>query len=886
MVTTMWAVKAYPFPREVKQADGSVVTVIMRGDEHGHLLMTTDGHPVLYNEATANYEYATVSGGAIALSGIVAADADRRTATAAAFLATQDVDGICQVAMNKRAQRVKARQMSVPRRMLINDFPTIGEQHSLVILVAFSDVDFTTVGDNAYDYYDGLLNQEGFTYSNGANGSARDYYMASSNGLFKPTFDVVGPVTVSKTCSYYGANKGNDDQYDRIGEMIKEACTLASAQVDFAKYDTDGDGVVDNIFFYYAGYGEADSYKANTIWPHSAKYEELDGDTLVINGMRISSYACSNEIRGGTTVPNGIGTFVHEFGHVLGLGDHYDVYYGSTTFTPGDYDTMDSGSYNNNGNTPPLFSAFERGELGWLDYTELTAEADTLCVLPELGGSNMAYRVSVPNTNGREFYVLENRQKAGWDAYLPGHGMLMWHIDIDSTAWINNTINTQGSHQRVDIVEADNRRSSNSVAGDPFPGTSNVTRYTMASWAGDNLITLDDIEEKIETIFLLLGGVDISIEKPQLTVSDVEDSSFVVAWNEVDIAKTYNLNVYEVGDNGTTVLDAYKNKAYSGTDSIVVDGLKPDTRYMAALTASRGSYVSDTATVSLRTKELVFEKRQVDSVAVSDIAADGFTASWSAINGADSYVVTLLKHSYDSVATSRGYDFTGRAAGLPELWVANGSYYSVNGYYGEASPSLRFSARGGSLLVAYPNTHISSLSFWGRGGTNANGYVYVERYADGQWLEVDSFIPTGNEAAAQVRSYSFEQSDSVRVRMVANSGNFCIDDVVAGCNDRIGTPVAEYDSYNVGTAQTFRFSGLQPATSYGFIVWGKQGDVLSYGSDELTAVTLSSDGVADIVAQPSAVDAVYDLQGRKTTMAKPGVYIIRRAGKSFKAVIR
>lgn len=884
MVTPMWAVKAYPYPREVKQADGSIVTVVMRGDEHGHLLMTTDGHPVLYNEATANYEYATVSGGTITLSGIVAADASRRTAKAAAFLATQDVEGINQAAMGKRAQRAKARQLSAPRRMRINDFPTTGEQHSLVILVAFSDMDFTSVGDNAYDYYNGLLNQEGFTHSNGANGSARDFYVANSNGLFKPTFDVVGPVKVSKTCAYYGANKGNDDQYDRIGEMIKEACTIASSQVDYAKYDTNGDGVVDNIFFFYAGYGEADSYKANTIWPHSAKYEELDGDTLVINGMRISSYACSNEIRGGTTVPNGIGTFVHEFGHVLGLGDHYDIFYSTTTFTPGDYDTMDSGSYNNNGNTPPLFSAFERGELGWLDYTELTAETDTLSVLPELGGSNKAYRISAPDTNGREFYVLENRQKAGWDAYLPGHGMLMWHIDIDTTAWINNTINTQASHQRVDIVEADNRRTSTTVAGDPFPGTSNVTRYTMTSWAGDNLVSLDDIEEKDETIFLLLAGLGISIETPNLTATDVEDSSFVLSWNKVDIAKTYKLNVYEVGDDGAKVLDAYKDKVYSDADSIVIGGLKPDTRYEATMVASRGSYVSDTATVSLTTKELVFAKRQADSVAVTDITADGFTASWGAIDGADSYVVTLLKHSYDSVATLRGYDFAARAAGLPELWVADGSYYSVNGYYGEATPSLRFSARGGSLLVAYPHARISSLSFWGRGGTSADGYVYVERFADGQWLEVDSFMPNGDEGAAQVRNYSFEQSDTARIRMVANSGNFYIDDVVAGCNDRTGTPVAEYDGKDVASTLSFRFSGLQPATSYGFIVRGKQGDVLSYGSDELTAVTLSSDGVADIVAPMSAVEAVYDLQGRKTTMAKPGVYIIRKAGKCLKVV--
>lgn len=411
---------------------------------------------------------------------------------------------------------------------LISDFPTIGRQKSLVILIQFSDVKFSSI-DNPHQFYDDMLNKEGFTWSNGANGSARDFYLQSSNRLFDPDFTVVGPVTLSNKATYYGSD--DEGQDFRMGEAIKEACELVDDEVDFSEYDTNGDGYVDNIYFFYAGGGQADDPNGTElIWPHSAIVEEAWDMKLVYDDKVIGHYACSNELRYsavGNLQPSGIGTFVHEFGHVLGLVDHYDTSYGYFTFGLGAYDTMASGSYNNNMHTPPLFSAFERAELAWLDYDILDNNADSITMIPNLASSNKAFRVNVPGKDN-EFFVLENRIQSGFDTYLPGQGMLVWHIDQDKDAWEKNIVNIDPQHQRVDIVEADGILSEATRSGDTFPGFAGITQYELTSWDGASLVSFDDVTLNGDTAQLLLAGTSFSMPAPAtVDVTDIADSSFV-----------------------------------------------------------------------------------------------------------------------------------------------------------------------------------------------------------------------------------------------------------------------------------------------------------------------------------------------------------------------
>ena len=407
-----FAISAYPKPLKVKQADGSWITIQMYGDEHGHYVMTSDGIPLVFNAQLRNYEYADWKNGEVQASGIKATEASGRSAQVKKFIESQDKSAILESFKRARLQQLQQtlssrrnaslKAGSNPQKEKLNNFPTIGEVHSLVILVQFADTKFSTVGSDAHQFFNNMLNEPGFTYSNGANGSARDFYLNSSNGRFQPQFDVIGPVTLPEKYSYYGANKGSSvDNPVRLEEFVREVCTLAAPSVDFSQYDHNQDGYIDNIYFFYAGKGEADSGDGNALWPHSAYYSDIATQagaaqtSLKLNGVEVGNYTCSNEINGTliTPQPAGIGTFVHEFGHVLGLADHYDVNYGITTFAPGSFDTMAQASYNNNGNTPAAFSAYERACLGWLDLTVLKNGIDTLNVLPDLNDSNKAYMV-------------------------------------------------------------------------------------------------------------------------------------------------------------------------------------------------------------------------------------------------------------------------------------------------------------------------------------------------------------------------------------------------------------------------------------------------------------------------------------------------------------
>ena len=202
------------------------------------------------------------------------------------------------------------------------------------------------------------LNKPGYS-DNGATGSARDYYYDNSNGVFEPIFDVYGPIKLSQNMAYYGANdsSGNDKNPE---QAVKEACQAIDNIVDFSNYDLDGDGEVDLVYMVYAGKGEADGGSSNTIWPHQWNLSSA-GVNLILDGKTVDRYACGSELNGSGSI-DGLGTICHEFGHAMGLPDFYDTDYdtngqGRTLL---DYSLMDSGSYNNDGWTPPYLNMEER----------------------------------------------------------------------------------------------------------------------------------------------------------------------------------------------------------------------------------------------------------------------------------------------------------------------------------------------------------------------------------------------------------------------------------------------------------------------------------------------------------------------------------------------
>ena len=907
-VQATFAIPAYPKPLKVKQADGSWITIQMYGDEHGHYVMTSDGIPLVFNAQLRNYEYADWKNGEVQASGIKATEASGRSAQVKKFIESQDKSAILESFKRARLQQLQQtlssrrnaslKAGSNPQKEKLNNFPTIGEVHSLVILVQFADTKFSTVGSDAHQFFNNMLNEPGFTYSNGANGSARDFYLNSSNGRFQPQFDVIGPVTLPEKYSYYGANKGSSVYNPvRLEEFVREVCTLAAPAVDFSQYDHNQDGYIDNIYFFYAGKGEADSGDGNALWPHSAYYSDIATQagaaqtSLKLNGVEVGNYTCSNEINGTliTPQPAGIGTFVHEFGHVLGLADHYDVNYGITTFTPGSFDTMAQASYNNNGNTPAAFSAYERACLGWLDLTVLKNGIDTLNVLPDLNDSNKAYMVPVGGTNDQEYFIMENRQQKGWDAFIPGHGMLLWHIDYDAKAWEKNELNITGTHQRVDIVEADNKLTDKTRAGDPFPGTSNVTQCNLTSWAGGKVMLLDDIEEKDGVINLMLGGLNLKLNTPDVKVTEVQDSSIVVGWTDVPVAKQYVLNISSVVNGKKEFLPLYNNKVYTAAQpSLHVERLSPETTYEITLQANRGSYTSDVYIQQFTTAAIPFSKYYVTDVKATAVGKTGFTASWKGMEAADDYVVTLHKMVYATEATQKGYDFSKELEGMPSLWKTNGNLSMNN--YGEESPCLRLNKIDTYLKMASAGNRISSVKFFAKSSSSTKATLAVEAYQNGEWKQIATLQGGADMASGDTYSYDLpELADSVRLNVIQRtSGAFYIDDVLLGCNALIHEPVAAYQKVSTNGKTEFAFSGLETDATYALVVNASKKGELSYSSKELIVTPASSTGISSVTATPSrnGQKRFYDLNGRRVSAKemRHGIYIVKQGNKVYKIV--
>ncbi|HEY5592846.1 MAG TPA: M6 family metalloprotease domain-containing protein [Paludibacter sp.] len=510
------AVKAYPFPITVTQPDGTQLTIRLKGDEFHHFQTTEDGY-ILKKNVKGYLTYAILnSSGETIESQYTARNINKRSMKEIQFLKTVSKSAGLQSAVNSMRKSKMLSIQNQPQRA----FPLMGTPKSLVILVNFSDTSFVT--PTPQTAFTNLLNQDGYN-TNGGTGSARDYFMSSTYGKFTPTFDVVGPYILPHKMAFYGANDANDNDVNPQ-QMVIDACALASTNgLDFRQYDTDNDGFVDNIFIYYAGYNEAEGGPANSIWPHRWT---LDNYSTKFNGKIIYDYSCTSELRGSSgSNMCGIGTFCHEFGHVLGLPDYYDTS-GTQTNTLNSWSIMDEGCYNNGSRTPPTYSVYDRFFLGYITPQQVNT-ASNFTLLPIYQGktqpantNNQAFLLSstTHNLNGSspgpsEFFMLEYRIKTGWDTYLPAEGMCIWHIDYNQTAWDNNTPNnftgttqTTGSHMHVYLQPLSG---STTTPGSAFTNGS----FTPTTWSGT------DINRAISGITKTVNNFTFNLMAPRITTT-------------------------------------------------------------------------------------------------------------------------------------------------------------------------------------------------------------------------------------------------------------------------------------------------------------------------------------------------------------------------------
>lgn len=846
--------------RTVVQPDGTELTIQKVGDESRHFTLTADGM-LLTRDANGQYSYARIDkSGRLVSSGIRALNANARPSGHRYLM--QNIDEVDMTALDKMRAKNPAHSLnavnaealrlnggsygnakapakaagSLPQSGMgrfTSNFPRTGKIKGLVILVEYTDVKFNSgYKTDAKTYFNDLLHKEGFNEYNGT-GCATEYFRKQSNGQFDPEFDLYGPVTLPNPMSYYGGNDTyGDDKAPHM--MVVHACQQLDKTVDFSQYDNDGDGYVDNVFIFYAGQGEASYGSDDTVWPHSWEVSSGTGSKFKLDGVIIDRYACTNEWERST--PDGVGTFIHEFSHVMGLPDLYHTSSSSASYTPGAWSVLDYGPYNNDGRTPPNYSIYERNAMGWIK-PELIDGTVRFVSLEDIAESNKGFIIQTDKE--KEFFLLENRQQTGWDKYVPGHGMMIWHVDYNRSVFDSNSVNNNSSHQYVDIIEANNRANSNSdatMAGYTWPGTSNKTEFgpnsspALKSWSG---------------------------YKPEITLMEISENNGVITF----------------GVNG--VLQA------PVADEAVTGG------------------------------------------------SDWFNASWTAVDEAESYELTVTATTGATGSGSETAEFTGQK--VPQGWFTNAtSYYTSAGNYGEASPSLKMDKDAQMLISRMYGADITGLSFWHKFNGNFNGGSNIQieafvptgevdgtedpQYTPGTWEAVDVITPSSTASVYTADPTRIKTgARAVRFIYTKSGGNVGLDDITVNCGASGSHVVEGYDGLNVGNVTGYTVTGLPEANSYTYRVVAVCANGRSKASNPVTYVP--SAGVDDIVADSADGDRitvngltvsvttaagrvdVYDMSGRHIATARPtgdtavlslpreGLYLVRGTGTS-KVVVK
>jgi M6 family metalloprotease-like protein len=488
------AVPACPYPIEQKQPDGSVITIMLKGDERVHWATSADGYTLLLN-ADGFYEYAqkTLSGD-LELSGVRAHNPDKRTPDETGFLkkVTKDLRysheqvNLLKQVWDTKKNILKSKEKSLKKGIRKANAAT-GTVHAPLVLVQFPGKPFTKSKQD----FEMLMNQPNYTANETITGSVYDYFYDNSYGQLEFKVDVFGPYTLEKPIRGYDEFSGGNPAV-----MAREAALAAAADgCNFSNYDSDGDDFVDALHLIFAGYGqEAGAPAGDAIWSHSyITYTEEDGNRyyLVINDKIVYSYSCSPELRDtyGSNISH-IGVIAHELSHVFGLPDFYDTDYShqGQSIDTGTWDIMAGGSWNDNGRTPANHNAWSKNYLGWVPAAELSVE--TAITLPNPLTQGAAYRINTSTPN--EYFLLENRQKQAWDAYIPSSGMLVYHVD-ENMDWSNNCLNCNPSHRGFYIKQAGGGANSNRTnrTNDPYPSSNNTAFSDTSvpdskSWAGNN----------------------------------------------------------------------------------------------------------------------------------------------------------------------------------------------------------------------------------------------------------------------------------------------------------------------------------------------------------------------------------------------------------------
>ena len=575
---TAGAVKMKPGINIIKQADGTTITVRAYGDEDLSYFLASDG-TLLYQEGTNFYIAGVKADGTLYSTGVLAHEPSMRTIKEISAIKAQNAKAFYNsMETQAKANKVRREPMTPDNSLL----PSLGKHKIPVILVEFSDVEFSVENPKAtFDkYLNGkeLFNKETDPEMGQNYASVAKYFKDMSFGKFEPEFEVFGPVNLGKPLATYGAGYSSQEN---MGLLLTDACTAVDDEVDFTQYDSNDDGNIDLIYIIYAGFSQSIAGNSTDCIHPKSGYLSL---AKSFDGMDVKRYGVNNELNGTPAdqangpIINGIGLFCHEFSHCMGLPDLYpksgSIAEACINQNMDYWSLMDAGEYTANGYRPTAYTAWERERLGWMEIGTLTGPSNVELKSLDEGGA--AFRIyNDKDETGHEYYIVENVQNNGWNKNLFGNGLMVTHVDYLSSQFslggckVNNT----EGHPRMHVMAADRMfvpeyflgstiedsyitflKEHNAdlvakyggqvfsiedykaeAAGDLFPGTSNATSLTddsqpMKAWTyngetmGKPITDITNDTEKGIVSFKFKGGGEPVDGINEVTVNKTTDS--------------------------------------------------------------------------------------------------------------------------------------------------------------------------------------------------------------------------------------------------------------------------------------------------------------------------------------------------------------------------
>lgn len=867
-----FAVPAYPGLIRETYPDGTAVSYYIRGDEYFSYKITEDGY-LLASNADGVLEYGRLNArNMIEPTGVKATEIAMRSPEEVDYLHIAYTEKMLQDDLRALHAIAKSKASAGSRSAVQRAYPLKDSPKSLVILANFKNKKFTS--PTAKDDFDAMLNQDGYAVG-GSLGSARDYFRTASSGVFSPEFVVVGPVELPRDFEFYGEDyQGSHDRY--AAQMILDACKAADeAGLDFSVFDTDKNGVLDNVFVFFAGGNQADgSGNENTVWPHRSV---IVNSGLELDGVSLRDYACTSEMarKGQKIEMCGIGTFCHEFGHVLGLADLYDTDY-SGHATVGRWDIMDNGSYANDGMTPPTYSSFERFYLGWLKPVQLDIEGDYF--LDPLITHNTAYIVSSSKHNlnpsspsPREYFLLENRQAIDMDANgaVPATGLLIWHINFNLSNWNNNRPNNDKDNMGVMVYTASS--STGYPAANVFPGSSNKTTCEFVLRDGTKLPSpLFSIADENNVISFSYGNdPNAPYIAPAEPIGDFV--SYFGEKNEIKTVEFIGRNV--TGNVRMSVLKVHKSdfKIRLHTD----DNSQKFGSEVNVSANDEDSTLNCKIDILFEPSELTYDLFLTDQLIISSgryqtrvnlrgqsqrpvkvvppVAYDAenvetwsYRALWSRVEDATGYYLT--SYTIDNKESSEVENFTGFDKGIPG-WTAN--FSTVSSQNKSSAPyAVSFTSSGDTLWTKEFFMPVSKLSFWFQ-SVRSQGELFVDaKEADGSWTNVYAQVcerTTVKTATIELDSDSEYREFRIYYSMSTDDGSLAFDDFITYYSKHL---IYQLQDHFVEAADTsYVVPNLSPNTLYRYSVRATDKDLeegkyenITSPSNEIEVTTIAPAG--------------------------------------------